>query len=423
MAFGLAEISPLRGVRFSRPRSGPVGPLLAPPYDVATGGDTENALSISRIENVTVGGVGDQHAIAASRYRDWLKRGILHVDETPAIYVHRHQYVDGDRTRMRTGLLARVRLRDWGDGVILPHERTTPGPRAERLDRLRAVHANLSPLYMLFRDLDRDATRIIDGAAPAGEGIVERDRVGGLHQLTAMTDSAVISALQSFFADKTLFVADGHHRYEAALAYRDEQRARNPGIDGPWEHVLVLLAAVDDPGVEVRPTHRLVQANGNGVAHLIDTTVDRWFELRATSGEDDPASEGALFRLLLPEDKRQWAVHSRTGDPHRFLLPATRGLAWQSLDVSAVEGVLDAVRGRRSRGSGLQVIPVIDDATARRAVATGEASAAFLLAKPRVSRLLEVAERGDPLPAKSTWFEPKAPAGLVIYDFELSAPD
>src|SRR4051812_17663747 len=255
----VADVRPLRGVRFDSHRTGPVGSLIAPPYDVAGEPAVGADFSIRNIESVDLGSTGNDHALAARRYRTWLEQGVLRQDAAPMLYVHRHQFDRLGVTVSRTGVLARVRLSDWSERMVLPHERTTRGPREERLGRLRAVQANLSPLYFLYRDPDGEIRRLIAGQAGGGQLLEVRDQMGGTHQLTAIADAALHLRLTAAFARRTLFVADGHHRYEAALAYRDECRASH-GYDpeASWEFVLALLAAVEDPGVIVRPTHRVL---------------------------------------------------------------------------------------------------------------------------------------------------------------------
>ena len=409
----MVEIRPLRGVRFDATVTGAVGPLLAPPYDVAAESDGSGAFSVRRIEDVDLGGA-DDHTLAAERYQDWLTRGVLRRDDAPAVYVHRHWFQAGGQTLLRTGLLARVRLADWTDRVVLPHEGTTPGPRRERLARLRAVNANLSPLYFLYRDPDQKIRDLIACYAPATGQPREADRMGGFHQLDAVTEPAFHEALREAFAARSVFVADGHHRYEAALAYRDECRTRygyHP--DALWEFVLTLLAAVEDPGVRVLPTHRVMPGPPER-AEALHGLLARWFRLapadllRAADG--DP-----LFRAALAGTVEEQAVIARPSNPHQALLPQDRSIAWRSLEVSAVSGVLDSLIGIPRDGAPV-ARPVVDANEAVRQVRANRAAAAFLLPAPSLDRLLAVAEAGDLLPPKSTWFEPNAPAGLVIND-------
>src|SRR5215203_100824 len=191
----LADVRPLRGVRFDARRTGPIGSLIAPPYDVAAEPANGASFGIRKIESVDLGCGGDDHALAARRYQTWLEQGALRRDAAPMIYIHRHRFDHDGTTISRTGLLARVRLTDWSERVVLPHERTTRGPREERLDRLRAVHANLSPLYFLFRDADGEIRKLTADVADNGERFEDRDQMGGTHRLSTMTDAALQARL------------------------------------------------------------------------------------------------------------------------------------------------------------------------------------------------------------------------------------
>lgn len=420
-AVSVVEIAPLRGIRFQREVTGPIGPLIAPPYDVVSGPGNGVEFSISAIENVDLGQPGDQHAIASARYDDWLASGVLRSDPGPALYLHRHAIPHNRSFVHRTGLLARVRLHDWHDRVILPHEATFPGPRAERLARLRAVDANLSPLYFLFRDPDGEVRRLLDERAAEDASATDADRMGGRHALVPLTDPELHQRLRQNFLQRTLFVADGHHRYEAALAHRDQQRQKFPGLDGPSEFVLALLVPVEDPGVLVRPTHRvLVGDDGFRLSTLLET-LRRWFDLRCSDPREHRPGTG-LFRVVGPEPGQQWTACARPGDPHHALMPAERGPAWKALGVSAVAGVLESLVGAGTSAGERQVHDVVDEQAAIDKVRRGSAQAAFLLPTPSLDQLLAVAEQGDLLPPKSSWFDPKAPAGLVINDLTRSVP-
>jgi uncharacterized protein (DUF1015 family) len=247
--------------------------------------------------------------------------------------------------------------------------------------------------------------------------------MGGVHQLAQLTDLSDVEAIGHFFAKRTLFVADGHHRYEAALEYRNEMRRAHPGKEGPWEYVLALLAAVEDPGVQVWPTHRLLKFDSSLSPARILEILNRWFDVLPDAGTSQTNSDEILFRLILPGSHTPYVVSSQLGSPHLTLAPRNRGRAWRSLGVAAVEGILETILGARAADGERRVVPVVDEHAAVSKVATGQASAAFMLPAPSLDRILAVAEQGDLLPPKSTWFEPKAPAGLVINDLTLSAPE
>jgi uncharacterized protein (DUF1015 family) len=413
------DVRPLRGVRFDPAEVGPIGRLLAPPYDVAPAASARPEFSIAEIENVDLGVPGDQHAVAAARYRDWLSRGILRRDSEPAIYLHEHEFSAHGTTVLRTALFALVRVEDWAERVVVPHERTMPGPRLERGARLRTTEANLSPLYFLYADPDGAVRRLIASRVIAAEPAMERDQVGGAHRLTPVSDPVFHAELADLLRIRRLFVADGHHRYEAALAYRDEARSRY-GYDpeAPTEFVLAMLAVADDPGVIVLPTHRLLLAEGVARPLLLEV-LNRWFAVERVHAEA-PIDEGPthVCQVVLGGDLGVWNVRTREGNPHAALLPHDKGGAFRSLPVAAVEGVIESIRGdaEPDPANGLGVACVIDRGAAIDRVLQGDAQAAFILPRPRLDRVMAVGEEGDLLPAKSTWFEPKAPAGLVIND-------
>ncbi len=416
----MADVRPLLGVRFDSRHSGPVGPLIAPPYDVAVEPARGAEYSIRKIESVDLGCGGHDHALAAARYQTWLERGALRRDAAPMIYIHRHRFDQNGRMISRTGLLARVRLTDWSERIVLPHERTTRGPREERLARLRAVRANLSPLYLLYRDADEQIRQLIADHAGSGQPLDDRDQMGGIHRLTAVSDATLHGRVSEVFQAKTLFVADGHHRYEAALAYRDECRdnyGRDP--EAPWEFVLALMAAVEDPGVIVRPTHRVLVDQRKCSPRLILQLLQRWFEVSAAHPVATLPHARHICRVVLPDGHGVWDIRAKLDDPHHALMPRARGEAWRSLGVAAVESVVESLFGTDARTTERRLLPAIDDADAIGQVSEGRAQAAFLLPAPSLDRLLGVAEEGDLLPAKSTWFEPKAPAGLVINDLTM----
>jgi hypothetical protein len=241
--------------------------------------------------------------------------------------------------------------------------------------------------------------------------------MGGTHTLTAISDPGWQEFVAQAFTDRNLFVADGHHRYEAALAYREECRAVGEvGPEAPSEFVLALLAAVEDPGVLVWPTHRVLAGPGDGAPEIVLTTARAWFDIRAATGTVPGDSDAFIARLVLPVGFGTWDLHALNGRPHLGLVPRDRGSAWRSLAVAAVEGLLESMLATGALPDGSRLLPIVDAAEAVRQVESGGVQAAFLLPQPGLDRLLAVAEEGDLLPAKSTWFEPKAPAGLVIND-------
>lgn len=415
----MAEVLPLRGVRYDSRRLANIGRLIAPPYDTTDVPERDDqappsSFNIAALENVDLAAGADSHLLAAARYRDWRQQGFLRRDEAAALYVHDHHYRDGGRPRQRRGLLARVRLADWSERVILPHERTMPGPRQERLERLRAVRANLSPLYLLYHDPAGDVRRLLGeamtAAGPIATGVdVKADR----HQLTALADIRPLQTLTELFAGQTLFVADGHHRYEAALAYRDEQRRGGADSAAPSEFVLAMLADIEDPGVTVRPTHRLVQLTAGFDRARFRQRLSDFFVVDPDGSGDRSGLDRQVCEIHVAGDIHPWRIVTRPDRAHEAALPPDRSQAWRALPVAIADSViLDSILGVRAD----QVTYTHEANTARLAVASGGASLALVFAPPSLLALERVAAAGDQLPPKSSYFDPKPPAGLVIND-------
>ncbi len=434
----MADVRTLRGVRYRGEVATDLGRLVAPPYDAAPadGGRALNPFNIGQIEDVNPRADGDPHALAARRYRSWLREGVLGVDPQPALYLHEQTFNHAGERLVRRGLLARVRLARWNERVVLPHERTVPGPRLERLARLRAVQANLSPLYLLYRDPSGELRRLLDAVGNRPADAAGVDPTGDAHRLIVCTDRALADQVGRFFAasGRRLYMADGHHRYEAALAYRDECRAqtrasRTPSLpDAPHEFVLALLADAGDPGVRVLPTHRLIRGLPALDAERIRTTLASLFDLErvppvAGKGvlnheEDAVRSPGRpICTLRFAGESDGWRLRAKPGSPHESLMPTMHSPEWRLLDVAVLHTVvIERALGVPVDRLAAHVAFTPDAAVAEAALNRGEAQLAAFLARPSLSDLLAVANAADPLPLKSTYFQPKAPAGLVIHD-------
>ncbi|MGH2535607.1 MAG: DUF1015 domain-containing protein [Thermomicrobiales bacterium] len=430
---GVAEVRAFRGVRFAGALRSAIGSLLAPPYDVSyphligqlRARHPENMV---HLEHVEPDPGEDPHIHAATLYRDWLRRGILARDPNPAYYLYQHGFATGGERRVRGGVLAALRLADWSAGVILPHEATFPGPCAERLRRLRAVRANLSPIYLLSRDQDgalRDLLATLsngpdlDGCGPDGEE----------HRLTRIADPARNRAIERFFSDRRLYVADGHHRYQAALAYRNERRdgaasSAVPGPDGPGaaEYILALVCPAEDPGVLVLPTHRLIRALPEFDLAMVRSTLAERFDVTPIAGEPGSVERlveqpGVVCLARFTGEDGVWSIRIRPDTAHEALMPAARSAAWRRLGVAILSAaVLEGVLGITPDRFPAHVLYAHDAREALASVGQGAAQAAFLVRGSTVDELMAVADAGETMPPKSTYFWPKVPAGLVIHD-------
>jgi uncharacterized protein (DUF1015 family) len=394
----MATVRPLAGLRYDRARVGDVGRVLAPPYDVISAAEQAElyARSPHNVIRLILPREAERGAAAARQLGEWVASGVLVADPAPAVYLYAQRFSlpDGS-TRERHGVICRLRLEDFASGVVRPHERTLAGPKADRLAILRATGANLSPIFGLYARPDEPVRELLGGDA-LGPPVVDVD---GWHRLWRVDDPAAIERFQAALAAETVIIADGHHRYETALAYRDEQRG-NPAA----AYVLAYLANTEEEGVVILPTHRLVRGPLRLSPVALEAALRESFEVvprperaRRSGGEIDCVLPDRRLRLR----PRPAAATHLQGVPR----------AVAALDVALLHGaVLGPLLGVDAEGLDF----THDDDEAIEAVARGRAAAAFLLNPPTLHEVRAVCLAGEVMPEKSTYFYPKLASGLVL---------
>ena len=445
----MPDIAPFRGIRYAASGRA-LGALLAPPYDVISPAQREvlAARSPHNIVHVTLPKpeAGDpagqaRYARAARSFQDWLAQGVLQRDGRPALYALEQAFAAPDgRERIRRGVVAAVRLHDLKEGAIRAHESTLAGPLADRLELLRHVQANLSPVFGLYEDPRGEVAGALAGAFQA-DPVSQTETDDGVRQrLWRLEDPAGIAAVQRTLADRSVLIADGHHRYQSALAHRDAVDRAEPGLPGDAGHrwSLMFLLATSDPGLVIYPTHRLLR--GVECLRLEDllARLARWFrvepveeDIRRPTGRawaisrlSEHMGKSSAFLLVTAEDGRARIVTLRDdADLSGLPLPADENL--RALDVSVLhgvvlEGVLGLSRGSQDRQENLAYVRDAGDAVAR--TLGGEYQAAFLLNPTPMWQVQAVADAGLTMPQKSTWFHPKVPSGLVMRAVDPHGP-
>ena len=432
----MVDVHPFRAIRFDPESVGEIDQVLAPPYDVISGElqdelYAKHANNIVRIDlNRSEPGDDDgaRYLRAQQNLESWLKAGILKKDEAPAIYVLAQTFTGPDGVvRTRTGFFARVRLHTWDEGHVLPHERTLKGPKIDRLNLMRATRTNLSPIFAAYQDPDGAVGKILEHASE-GEPLVDAMMDGVRNRLWAITDDAVVHRLSGSFAAKKLYIADGHHRYETGLAYRNERRIEGKAhvSDPGFEHILTFSAAVEDPGMVIFGTHRLAHSIEDFDEHEVVDALSRFFtvseadslstESLAAAGAGGKTAFGMVTqgktRLLVARDDAPWSEVK--------VLPEHAAL--KDLDVAILHAVVfEHVLGvdREAQASQANLgysqafaealeAPMKDDAV----------QAAFLMNPTKIEEVIAVAESGEVMPQKSTFFYPKLPSGLVLYPLD-----
>ncbi|MGH7806207.1 MAG: DUF1015 domain-containing protein, partial [Candidatus Binatia bacterium] len=260
----MPEIKPFRAIRYDPAVVGDIGSVIAPPYDVISQVEQDRLYERSpfNVVRIDLARDADRYTAAKATWEDWLRRGVLRRDDAPAFYAYaqRHSLKSGE-TLERIGFFARLHVEDFASGKVRPHERTLASAKQDRLELQRACRANLSPIFGLY--VEKGATlrdRIQKTlAAPPLHSL--HDALGIENRLWCVTDAAAIRALEAALAERTVYIADGHHRYETALRYRDEMRAETGKRDGrqPFDWVLAYLCNAVEPGLAVLPTHRLLR--------------------------------------------------------------------------------------------------------------------------------------------------------------------
>ncbi len=416
----MADIDPLQALHYALEQTGGLQPVVAPPYDVIYPELRERLLAQSPYNVVEVDlpvapDGGDPYAHAAAVLARWREDGIVVADETPAIWPLEQDYTGPDgRARTRRGFLARVRIEDYGPGRIRPHERTHPGPREDRLRLTRATKANLSPIFALFSDPEAKAWEALEAATTRTPWAETVDPDGTVNRLWRVADADAIAAVQAAASGAELLIADGHHRYETARVYAEEI-----GGEGPHRYVLMCLVALEDPGLTVFPTHRLVRNLSEDQKRALRDAIEADFTMTPLESVDQlpPAENDELtigfidarerrpYRLTLRDQSIADAALAERSEPYRRLDTAVT-------EALLLKGALGMTDDQIDHLDGLGYAR--DDAQAIEQVLSGEYDAALFMAPTPVRRVQDVAASGESMPPKSTYFVPKVPTGLLF---------
>ena len=414
----MAEIQPLRALHYDPAKTGGLQDVVAPPYDVI---DAERRAALIAASPYNVVAIdlpqgSDPYEDAARQLAAWRAEGIVVQDDAPALWALEQDYTGPDgQARTRRGFLARVRVEDYGAGHIRPHERTHPGPKEDRLRLTRATRANLSPIFSLFSDPDGSAWGALAGAVSGAEPWAETtDPDGTRNRLWRVGDAAAIATVARTLSGVELLIADGHHRYETARVYAEEI-----GDDGPHRFVLMCLVALEDPGLTVFPTHRLVRGLRPEQHEALAQTLRRDFDIEpledmhalapASSDEVRIGYIDAHFRtpymLTLKDPAVADAALTGRSEPYRRLDTAVLEALILKQALGMTDEDIDHLNGLGYARDFEQALELIE---------SSEYDAAFFMAPTPVKRVQDVAASGESMPPKSTYFFPKVPTGLLF---------
>jgi len=425
----MANLIPFRGVLYNPAKVSDVSRVVAPPYDVIDVA-FQKALHARHPHNIIRLELGldepqdsprqNRYTRAAALLKDWMAGGVLQREREPAIYPYMIEYRSpageaGAPKKMLKGFFSTVELEEFGTGKIYPHENTRAAAKTDRLNLLEACGANFSAIFSLFSDPKGTVIQLIDKSVNADKPRIEfTDDEGFRQRLWAITDQSVLNEIVTFMKSTPLFIADGHHRYETALNYRRARRAQ-AGADGaqPYDAVLMLFASLEDPGLTVLPTHRVLTTPVPPLADIkrllgeafgIDEIPPQQFlQTLRSRGRTAP-----VFGVVLRGAASPLLLSVKPG--HR---PKAGASERDKLDVSLLQTlVVSKLCPKESDQHAL--IYTKDDHEALDLVAQGKATASLLLNPTKVSEVRAVAAAGERMPHKSTYFFPKPLTGLVM---------
>ena len=425
----MSDLRPFRAMRYD-PERVDLDRVIVPPYDVIAAKDREvfferdphNAIRLELTRDVAEQATTDYTQIPRT-VSEWVREGVLIRDETPALYPLRQHFTAPDgRSCTRLGFFALLRLEDYSRRIVRPHERTLEGPKADRLKVLRAAKANLSSVFLLYEDREDAIAANLTGAFDTALVARATDELGTTHELARLAEAPAVEAIRDFLADRPLVIADGHHRYETALAYRDEQRAAHPdaGPDAAWEFLLVYCANAFAPGSLLLPIHRLIVKGAMPTDAAWSARLPGWTQ-ESVALDDVASLPDVLERHLAPlADRHAFAVDDASGRLRIFSKtrrPDDPELTIRVLHREVIEGVFDLDEEAVAKGAIDYPKSAVQTASDLR---EGHGAVALYLNPLRPEDVFRVTEAGDVLPQKSTFFYPKLPTGLV---FRSHGPD
>ncbi len=438
----MAEIIPFRGILYNTNKINELADVVAPPFDVISEQE-QNAFHESHPQNIirlTLGKTTENDTRTNNRYtrsagcfNNWLSEGIIETDKEPAFYLTSMEFFFENKWVNRYGLIALIRLEPFEKGIVLPHEKTFSNIKSERLELMKACHANFSPIFSLYSDDENSILdRLKDITLERTPDHVFTENNGQKHRLWRITDSSVHRHVAEVLKDKAIFIADGHHRYETALNYRNWRSTGNPDFNGghPTNYVMMYLCSMEDPGLVILPAHRMLnQVPAEARASLIDKARD-YFDIMIIPYKDGHHKEGLTqFISILKSNASKNCIGVFMKDcPELNLLTLKPGIMEQmfgdelpevirNIDVTVLTRlifmeILGFDQARLDNEKLIAYSSVAEEAID--AVAAGKHDMAFILNPTKIQQVRDIAEAGLIMPRKATYFFPKVIAGQVI---------
>jgi uncharacterized protein (DUF1015 family) len=441
----MATITPFKGIIYNQAKAGSISSLVCPPYDIISAAEQQdlyrkNPHNVVRLE-YGLESPGDtpednRYTRAAALLDEWFRGDVLRQSETPAIYVYEMEYIAGSTTKKLRGFICLVRIEDYDSGIVKPHETTLSGPKTDRLNLLRACKASFSQIFSLFSDRKGKVSEVLaKSVRPPDMEVKNSD--GVTHRVWTLSDKNDIEVIVREVADKPFFIADGHHRYDTALNYRNERRKSAGRFTGdePYNYVAMYLARMEDPGLTILPAHRVLFNLPDFHPRRFEDNLNLYFNIeridfdKKTESKDQQtvletmahrADHSHVFGMRVKGEHSYYLLTLRNEADLDALLPG-KSAAYRRLDVSILHHlVIDRLLGIRmeTHKLGLNIEYIKDADEADKRVHDGAAEIVFFMNPTKVNEVKEIAAVGERMPQKATYFYPKLLTGLVVHKIE-----
>ncbi len=419
----MAEISPFEGIRYDQEVVGDLSKVVSPPYDIISPEDRvyyhqlhpNNFVRLVLGEEFEGDDESNNRFTRARKYlSDWLEEGVLKRDEKPAIHVYRQEFERDGELRIIRGFTCAVKVHDYADGVVLPHENTLAKPKSQLAVLIRETQANLDSIYGLYADPDRVLDAVMDDAMSREPVADTHDKNGVRHTVWMVSDQQQIARVVDYMKGKPIAIADGHHRYETALAYRNEMRAKHSGQQGelPSDYTIMTIVNVYEKDMTIFPTHRVLDGLHEDALDDLEGKLEEFFEIEQSSRDTIMADMGRLHAIGMYRKG-----DARTVKPKQNASAAVKGSgAARSLELNVLHDLIlerslgideDKLRNQT------HILYTRDPQEAMQLVDSGQRQMAFLLNHIDVKSVLDVASAGEKMPQKATYFYPKLLSGLI----------
>ena len=421
----MPEIRPFKGLRYDPETAGDMGGIICPPYDIIPSSMQQELYDSSGYNAVRLElpKEDDPYGAAAERLAQWVQEGALMQDDEPALYPYFQTYTDPEgNTYTRKGFFCALRLHEFSEKKVLPHERTLSGPKKDRLNLFKRTQANISSIFGLYADEELQADRAIEEFADSHEPVVDAAFQGVRNRLWKMTDHDIVATVQQVLLDRQVYIADGHHRYETGVNYRNLRAEENPSHTGdePYNFILIYLANIFDEGLIIFPLHRMVHSLEQFSPEGLIETLSTNFEVKPLGGREDLKlyleGESSSHVYGVVTSGGVWGMRLKN-PPATLLGDSVPGPLLQLSVVVLHELILQRMLGitPEAMRSQANLVYEEDDRKVFDAVENGDIQVGFIVKPTTVQQVRDISQAGEVMPQKSTYFYPKIMTGLVMH--------